>query len=96
MLKLLLEFPSQLWPSRPALASSVLDKTVSHLSDNATHPRQLFCDFGENFIIEDPTEADPATAAIQHISQVGAEGLSFTCQSERGCHGPVEDRCRHC
>ncbi|XP_047420189.1 ubiquitin-like modifier-activating enzyme 7 isoform X2 [Sciurus carolinensis] len=35
---------------------------------------QLFCDFGENFTVQDPTEAEPLTAAIQDISQVGAEG----------------------
>lgn len=37
------------------------------------HLRQLFCDFGEDFTVQDPTEAEPLTAAIQHISQVGAE-----------------------
>lgn len=35
---------------------------------------QLFCDFGENFTVEDPTEAEPLTAAIQHISQ-GSPGI---------------------
>ncbi|KAL0599887.1 Ubiquitin-like modifier-activating enzyme 7 [Plecturocebus cupreus] len=35
---------------------------------------QLFCDFGENFTVQDPTEAEPLTAAIQHISQ-GSPGI---------------------
>ncbi|XP_014419140.2 ubiquitin-like modifier-activating enzyme 7 isoform X5 [Camelus ferus] len=30
---------------------------------------QLFCDFGEDFTVEDPTEAEPLRATIQHISQ---------------------------
>ncbi|NXJ92830.1 UBA1 enzyme, partial [Corythaixoides concolor] len=30
---------------------------------------QLFCDFGECFVVEDPAEGDPACAAVQHISQ---------------------------
>ncbi|XP_062056882.1 ubiquitin-like modifier-activating enzyme 7 isoform X5 [Lepus europaeus] len=35
---------------------------------------QLFCDFGENFTVQDPTEAEPLTATIQHISQ-GCPGI---------------------
>ncbi|KAG8523972.1 Ubiquitin-like modifier-activating enzyme 7 [Galemys pyrenaicus] len=35
---------------------------------------QLFCDFGEHFTVQDPTEADPLTAAIKHISQ-GSPGI---------------------
>ncbi|NXI47223.1 UBA1 enzyme, partial [Galbula dea] len=43
---------------------------------------QLFCDFGEHFIVDDPAEGDPVCAAVQHISQdnpgvvtcVGTEG----------------------
>ncbi|NXJ42966.1 UBA7 enzyme, partial [Ciconia maguari] len=31
---------------------------------------QLFCDFGEHFVVDDPAEGDPACAAVQHISQV--------------------------
>ncbi|CAO2633600.1 Ubiquitin-like modifier-activating enzyme 7 [Lemmus lemmus] len=30
---------------------------------------RLFCDFGEDFTVEDPTEVEPMTAAIQDISQ---------------------------
>ncbi|KAL1781350.1 ubiquitin-like modifier-activating enzyme 7 [Sigmodon hispidus] len=35
---------------------------------------RLFCDFGENFTVENPTEAEPMTAAIQDISQ-GLPGI---------------------
>ncbi|XP_004451912.1 ubiquitin-like modifier-activating enzyme 7 [Dasypus novemcinctus] len=35
---------------------------------------QVFCDFGEDFTVQDPTEAEPMTAAIQHISQ-GSPGI---------------------
>nr|XP_006978401.2 ubiquitin-like modifier-activating enzyme 7 isoform X3 [Peromyscus maniculatus bairdii] len=35
---------------------------------------RLFCDFGEDFIVEDPTEVEPVTAAIQDISQ-GLPGI---------------------
>ncbi|XP_055985491.1 ubiquitin-like modifier-activating enzyme 7 [Sorex fumeus] len=41
----------------------------------------LFCDFGENFItVEDPTEAEPLKASIQHISQ-GNPGI-LTLQAD--------------
>ncbi|NXA04997.1 UBA1 enzyme, partial [Sapayoa aenigma] len=30
---------------------------------------QLFCDFGECFVIDDPAEGDPVCATVQHISQ---------------------------
>ncbi|NWW14569.1 UBA1 enzyme, partial [Oreocharis arfaki] len=30
---------------------------------------QLFCDFGERFVIDDPAEGEPVCAAVQHISQ---------------------------
>ncbi|XP_037706814.1 ubiquitin-like modifier-activating enzyme 7 [Choloepus didactylus] len=35
---------------------------------------QLFCDFGEDFTVQDPTEAEPLTATIQDISQ-GSPGV---------------------
>ncbi|XP_066207217.1 ubiquitin-like modifier-activating enzyme 7 [Saccopteryx leptura] len=35
---------------------------------------QLFCDFGAHFIVQDPTEGEPLTAAILHISQ-GSPGI---------------------
>ncbi|XP_058278296.1 ubiquitin-like modifier-activating enzyme 7 isoform X3 [Hirundo rustica] len=30
---------------------------------------QLFCDFGKHFVVDDPAEGDPVSAAVQHISQ---------------------------
>ncbi|NXJ51297.1 UBA1 enzyme, partial [Spizaetus tyrannus] len=30
---------------------------------------QLFCDFGEHFVVDDPAEGDLVCAAVQHISQ---------------------------
>ncbi|NXC83011.1 UBA1 enzyme, partial [Cercotrichas coryphoeus] len=38
---------------------------------------QLFCDFGEHFVIDDPAEGDPVSATVQHISQ-GNPGV-VTC-----------------
>lgn len=35
---------------------------------------RLFCDFGEDFTVVDPTEVEPTTAAIQDISQ-GSPGI---------------------
>ncbi|GAB1294668.1 E1 ubiquitin-activating enzyme [Apodemus speciosus] len=35
---------------------------------------RVFCDFGEDFPVEDPTEVEPMTAAIQDISQ-GSPGI---------------------
>ncbi|OWK02406.1 UBA7 [Cervus elaphus hippelaphus] len=45
---------------------------------------QLFCDFGKNFTVQDPTEAEPLTAAIQHISQ-GSPGI-LTLREEADAH----------
>ncbi|NXC48399.1 UBA1 enzyme, partial [Penelope pileata] len=38
---------------------------------------QLFCDFGERFVVHDPAEGDPLSATVQHISQ-GNPGI-VTC-----------------
>ncbi|KAJ7424737.1 Ubiquitin-like modifier-activating enzyme 1 [Willisornis vidua] len=38
---------------------------------------QLFCDFGEHFVVDDPAEGDPVCATVQHISQ-GNPGV-VTC-----------------
>ncbi|KAM8758112.1 ubiquitin-like modifier-activating enzyme 7 [Rhynchonycteris naso] len=35
---------------------------------------QLFCDFGAHFIVQDPAEGEPLTAAILHVSQ-GSPGI---------------------
>lgn len=45
---------------------------------------QLFCDFGEDFTVQDPTEAEPLTAAIQDISQ-GSPGI-LTLRREDNKH----------
>nr|XP_058932777.1 ubiquitin-like modifier-activating enzyme 7 isoform X2 [Kogia breviceps] len=45
---------------------------------------QLFCDFGEDFTVQDPTEAEPLMAAIQHISQ-GSPGI-LTLREEAHAH----------
>ncbi|XP_032176017.1 ubiquitin-like modifier-activating enzyme 7 isoform X4 [Mustela erminea] len=45
---------------------------------------QLFCDFGEDFTVQDTTEAEPLTAAIQHISQ-GSPGI-LTLRKEADAH----------
>uniref|UniRef100_A0A8V1AC19 E1 ubiquitin-activating enzyme n=1 Tax=Gallus gallus TaxID=9031 RepID=A0A8V1AC19_CHICK len=38
---------------------------------------QLFCDFGEHFVVRDPVEGDPLCATVQHVSQ-GNPGI-VTC-----------------
>ncbi|XP_012590485.1 PREDICTED: ubiquitin-like modifier-activating enzyme 7 isoform X2 [Condylura cristata] len=45
---------------------------------------QLFCDFGEHFTVQDPTETEPLTAAIKHISQ-GSPGI-LTLRKEADAH----------
>ncbi|XP_009949910.1 PREDICTED: ubiquitin-like modifier-activating enzyme 1, partial [Leptosomus discolor] len=45
---------------------------------------QLFCDFGEHFIVDDPTEGDPVCATVQHISQ-GNPGV-VTCMGAEDSH----------
>uniref|UniRef100_A0A8C6Y3K5 SUMO-activating enzyme subunit 1 n=1 Tax=Naja naja TaxID=35670 RepID=A0A8C6Y3K5_NAJNA len=39
----------------------------------------VFCDFGENFVVYDPSKADPAPAAIKHIT-LGNPGLLTVAQ----------------
>uniref|UniRef100_A0A8B9ES27 Ubiquitin like modifier activating enzyme 7 n=1 Tax=Anser cygnoides TaxID=8845 RepID=A0A8B9ES27_ANSCY len=46
---------------------------------------QLFCDFGERFVVDDPAEGDPLCATVQHISQ-GNPGI-VTCARAEGGHG---------
>ncbi|NWI75062.1 UBA1 enzyme, partial [Dryoscopus gambensis] len=46
---------------------------------------QLFCDFGEHFVIDDPADGDPVCAAVQHISQ-GNPGV-VTCMGTEDSHG---------
>ncbi|NWV59987.1 UBA7 enzyme, partial [Malurus elegans] len=46
---------------------------------------QLFCDFGERFVVDDPAEGDPVCAAVQHISQ-GNPGV-VTCMGTEDSRG---------
>ncbi|XP_052634364.1 ubiquitin-like modifier-activating enzyme 7 [Harpia harpyja] len=46
---------------------------------------QLFCDFGERFVVDDPAEGDLVCAAVQHISQ-GNPGV-VTCMGAEDSHG---------
>ncbi|XP_041321287.1 ubiquitin-like modifier-activating enzyme 7 isoform X4 [Pyrgilauda ruficollis] len=46
---------------------------------------QLFCDFGERFVVHDPTEGDPVSAAVEHISQ-GNPGV-VTYMGTENSHG---------
>ncbi|NXU29861.1 UBA1 enzyme, partial [Thalassarche chlororhynchos] len=46
---------------------------------------QLFCDFGERFVVDDPAEGDPVCATVQHISQ-GNPGV-VTCVGAEDSHG---------
>uniref|UniRef100_A0A8D0FIA2 E1 ubiquitin-activating enzyme n=1 Tax=Strix occidentalis caurina TaxID=311401 RepID=A0A8D0FIA2_STROC len=39
---------------------------------------QLFCDFGERFVVDDPAEGDPVCAAVQHISQGNPGVVTYT------------------
>ncbi|NWZ33586.1 UBA7 enzyme, partial [Brachypodius atriceps] len=48
---------------------------------------QLFCDFGERFVVDDPAEGDPVSAAVQHISQ-GNPGV-VTCMGTENSHGQL-------
>ncbi|TRZ13806.1 hypothetical protein HGM15179_013290 [Zosterops borbonicus] len=51
---------------------------------------QLFCDFGEHFVVDDPAEGDPVSAAVQHISQ-GNPGV-VTCVGTEDSYGhPFRD-----
>ncbi|XP_062441553.1 ubiquitin-like modifier-activating enzyme 7 isoform X3 [Rhea pennata] len=44
---------------------------------------QLFCDFGDHFVVHDPTDADPVRASVQHISQ-GNPGIVTCAAGEDG------------
>ncbi|XP_030314416.1 ubiquitin-like modifier-activating enzyme 7 isoform X3 [Calypte anna] len=46
---------------------------------------QLFCDFGEHFIINSPAEGNPACVAVQHISQ-GNPGVVTYKRAENSPH----------
>ncbi|NWR21669.1 UBA1 enzyme, partial [Emberiza fucata] len=46
---------------------------------------QLFCDFGERFVVDDPAEGDPVSAAVEHISR-GNPGV-VTYMGTENSHG---------
>ncbi|XP_077642346.1 ubiquitin-like modifier-activating enzyme 7 [Lonchura striata] len=46
---------------------------------------QVFCDFGERFVVDDPAEGDPVSAAVEHISQ-GNPGV-VTYMGTENSHG---------
>ncbi|NXQ65746.1 UBA7 enzyme, partial [Quiscalus mexicanus] len=48
---------------------------------------QLFCDFGEHFVVDDPAEGDPVSAAVEHISQ-GNPGV-VTHMGTENSHGQL-------
>ncbi|XP_074814480.1 ubiquitin-like modifier-activating enzyme 7 isoform X5 [Natator depressus] len=52
------------------------------LADTKGLAGQLFCDFGEDFVVYEPSEAEPVCAYVQHISQ-GTPGV-VTCRDGQG------------
>ncbi|NXT58634.1 UBA1 enzyme, partial [Pluvianellus socialis] len=47
---------------------------------------QLFCDFGEHFVVEDSAEGDPVCAVVQHISQGNPGVVTYTgAEDSHGC-----------
>ncbi|NWV39658.1 UBA1 enzyme, partial [Grantiella picta] len=46
---------------------------------------QLFCDFGERFVVDDQAEGDPVCVAVQHISQSNPGVV--TCMGPEDSHG---------
>ncbi|XP_063148086.1 ubiquitin-like modifier-activating enzyme 7 isoform X2 [Candoia aspera] len=46
---------------------------------------QVFCDFGENFEVYDPSEADPVSAAIEHIT-LGNPGILTVAHDDKQGH----------
>ncbi|KAJ7316634.1 hypothetical protein JRQ81_002796 [Phrynocephalus forsythii] len=62
-----------------------------HLKNNMLLPpptlpgsRQLFCDFGEDFMVHDPSEAEPVSATILHITQGNPGVLTVAYSDEQG------------
>ncbi|XP_048344495.1 ubiquitin-like modifier-activating enzyme 7 [Sphaerodactylus townsendi] len=52
---------------------------------------QLFCDFGEHFVVYDPSETEPVSAVIQHITQGNPGVLTVACEDEQGRGHQFED-----
>uniref|UniRef100_A0A8D0GCG1 Ubiquitin-activating enzyme E1 C-terminal domain-containing protein n=1 Tax=Sphenodon punctatus TaxID=8508 RepID=A0A8D0GCG1_SPHPU len=43
----------------------------------------LFCDFGEHFVVYDPSEAEPVSATIQHITQGCPGVVTIACEEKQ-------------
>ncbi|KAL8212241.1 UNVERIFIED_CONTAM: hypothetical protein K2H54_041170, partial [Gekko kuhli] len=54
------------------------------LADTKGLAGQLFCDFGEHFVVYDASEAEPVSAVIQHITQGNPGVLTVACENEQG------------
>ncbi|XP_066469521.1 ubiquitin-like modifier-activating enzyme 7 isoform X2 [Tiliqua scincoides] len=61
------------------------------LADTKGLTGQLFCDFGEDFMVYDPSEAEPASAIIQDITQGNPGILIVACDEEQGQGHHFED-----
>nr|XP_020645336.1 ubiquitin-like modifier-activating enzyme 7 isoform X2 [Pogona vitticeps] len=61
------------------------------LADTKGLAGQLFCDFGEHFVACDPSEAEPVSAAILHITQCNPGVLTVAYDDEQGQNHRFED-----
>nr|XP_056713428.1 ubiquitin-like modifier-activating enzyme 7 [Euleptes europaea] len=61
------------------------------LADTKGLAGQLFCDFGENFVFYDASEAEPVSAVIQHITQGNPGVLTVAREDEQGQGHQFED-----
>uniref|UniRef100_A0A8D0G9V4 Ubiquitin-activating enzyme E1 C-terminal domain-containing protein n=1 Tax=Sphenodon punctatus TaxID=8508 RepID=A0A8D0G9V4_SPHPU len=53
------------------------------LADTKGLAGQLFCDFGEHFVVYDPSEAEPVSATIQHITQGCPGVVTIACEEKQ-------------
>ncbi|XP_054834098.1 ubiquitin-like modifier-activating enzyme 7 isoform X2 [Eublepharis macularius] len=61
------------------------------LADTKGLAGQLFCDFGEHFVVYDASEDEPVSAVIQHITQGNPGMLTVACEDEQGQGHQFED-----
>ncbi|XP_042310273.1 ubiquitin-like modifier-activating enzyme 7 [Sceloporus undulatus] len=61
------------------------------LADTKGLAGQLFCDFGECFVVHDPSEAEPVSATIEHITQENPGILTMAWDDEQGQHPHFQD-----
>ncbi|XP_061473709.1 ubiquitin-like modifier-activating enzyme 7 isoform X2 [Rhineura floridana] len=52
------------------------------LADTKGLAGQLFCDFGEHFVVYDPSEGEPASSTIHNITQGNPGILTVACDNE--------------